>query len=102
MRTARVLGLAALAGGQTRTIEIERLPLAAFDVAGDIFVRCENGSHDLAIRTDSVFTDDSVDCARHAGGFAIRTGQATASPGEMPLGTGADRVEDTDIQNDVE
>lgn len=56
LRTARVLGLAALAGGQTRTIEIERLPPLA----------------------------------------------ATAFPGEMPLGTGADRVEDTDIQNDVE
>jgi nitrite reductase/ring-hydroxylating ferredoxin subunit len=82
--------------GEAKRVEIEgRLPLAVFNLEGEIFVTddfCTHGGASLA--EGFIDQDGTVECPFHQGRFDIRTGNAVAAPCHLPLPTYRVRIDE--------
>ncbi len=77
-------------------------PLAAFNVAGEVFVTSNICTHNIAMLTDGYFEGNIVECPMHGGCFNVKTGEATEFPCEEPLKTYPVAIDGEDVLVEIE
>lgn len=99
----RICSRQQLPEGEMLELELPGLPpLAAFDVAGEVYVTSNICTHNNALLTDGFLEDDIIECPLHGGCFNVRTGEAVAFPCEAPLATYAVVREGEDLLIEVD
>jgi 3-phenylpropionate/trans-cinnamate dioxygenase ferredoxin component len=79
--------------GTVRTLEIEGMPIAVFNLNGRYHAIEDRCSHEAETLSDGEIADDEIICPRHGARFSIPTGQALSPPAYEPVATFPVRVE---------
>lgn len=87
-----------LAPGQFRTVDVDGVQIAVFNVGGAYFALEDVCTHDGGQLTGGSIDGDQIVCPRHGASFCIRTGTALSAPAYEPTAKFPVRVEDSEIQ----
>ena len=88
----------ALAEGDVIGVIVEGREIALYEIDGDIFATDDICTHAYAKLSDGWFDKGEIECPLHAGRFDARTGKATAPPCVDDITTYETRVENGEIQ----
>jgi 3-phenylpropionate/trans-cinnamate dioxygenase ferredoxin subunit len=92
-----VCALADLPEGEAVRVELA-VPLAVFNVAGELYAIDDTCTHQEASLADGYLEDDcTVECPLHASCFDLRTGEPSGPPAKAPVRTHHVVVEDGTI-----
>jgi 3-phenylpropionate/trans-cinnamate dioxygenase ferredoxin component len=84
--------------GQFRTVEVDGVLIAVFNVDGEYHAIEDVCTHDGGTLTGGVVDGDEVTCPRHGAHFSIKTGEALSPPAYEPVATFPVRVENGMVQ----
>lgn len=76
---------------------IEGIPIAVYNVDGELFATHNICTHAYACLTDGYLDGDKIECPLHQGLFDVRTGEALDGPVDEDLKVYPVRVEDGTI-----
>ena len=88
----KVASLSALAVGQMIGVEVDDMPIAVYNVDGEIFATDNLCTHAFAMLTDGVLDGDIIECPLHGGCFKVKTGEGMGPPVPCNLKTYPTRV----------
>lgn len=92
-----VCAVADLPEGEAVRVDLE-VPIAVFNVAGDLYAIDDTCTHQDASLADGFLEDDcTVECPLHASCFDLRTGKPSGPPAKEPVQTHKVVVEDGTI-----
>lgn len=80
--------------GSRRTLEIEGVPVAVYNVDGSYFAIADTCTHAEATLSDGFLEGHEVVCPRHGARFSLVTGAALSPPAYEPVATFPVRVQD--------
>ena len=89
----RVCPLAELPPGEAVRI-VADVPLAVFNVDGELFAVDDTCTHQDASLADGWLEGCLIECPLHASRFDLRTGQVTGPPAKRPIRTHTVSVQD--------
>jgi 3-phenylpropionate/trans-cinnamate dioxygenase ferredoxin component len=93
----KVCEVADLPEGEAVRLDVE-VPIAVFNVAGELFAIDDTCTHQDASLADGYLEDDcTVECPLHASCFDLRTGAVSGPPAKIPVRTHAVVVENGTI-----
>lgn len=75
------------APGERRSIEIDGVHIAVFNLQGDYYAIEDVCTHDGGILTGGRIEGDQIICPRHGARFCIKTGEALSAPAFAPTAT---------------
>lgn len=81
-----------------KIIEIDRKPIAIFNLSGEFFAIEDNCPHQHLPLADGLVENDTITCPYHSAKFNIKTGELLAPPACDNLTTFPTRVIDGKIQ----
>ncbi|MFC5475641.1 non-heme iron oxygenase ferredoxin subunit [Paraherbaspirillum soli] len=84
--------------GQFRTVDVDGVQIAVFNVAGKYYAIEDVCTHDGGILTGGSVDGDEVICPRHGAHFSIKTGDALGPPAYEPVAIFPVRVEQGMVQ----
>jgi 3-phenylpropionate/trans-cinnamate dioxygenase ferredoxin subunit len=84
--------------GTRRTLEVEGLPVAVFNVDGEYFAIADVCTHEEETLSDGFLEDHEIVCPRHGAHFSLVTGMALSPPAYEPVATFPVRVEEGIVQ----
>ena len=87
-----------LPAGTVRTVDVEDVEIAVFNVDGEYYAIEDMCTHDGGILTGGTISGDQVTCPRHGARFSIKTGAALSPPAYEPVKTFPVRVEGGMVQ----
>lgn len=80
-----VAALDDLPEGERLFLEIDRLMIVVFNIAGEIFAIADVCSHDDGALGDGELAGYEITCPRHGARFNLRTGKALALPAVIDI-----------------
>jgi 3-phenylpropionate/trans-cinnamate dioxygenase ferredoxin component len=90
-----VCAVADLPDGEAIRVEGAPVPVAVFNVAGELFAIDDTCTHQDASLADGYLEDDcTVECPLHASCFDLRTGRPSGPPAREPVRTHTVVVQD--------
>jgi len=84
--------------GRFRTVEVDGVQIAVFNVDGEYHAIEDICTHDGGMLTGGTVDGDVVTCPRHGAHFSIKTGEALSPPAYEPVATFPVRVEQGMVQ----
>lgn len=66
--------------GRRKIVEVDGLPLAVFNIAGEYFAIADVCSHDDGPVAEGELLDHAIECPRHGAQFDVRTGRVLSFP----------------------
>ncbi len=87
--------------GEVIGVEVEGVPIAVYNLDGDIFATHNVCTHAFALLSDGYVDDGKIECPLHQGIFDIRSGKAEEGPVDEDLQTFAVKVEGDEILVEV-
>ncbi|HET7923163.1 MAG TPA: non-heme iron oxygenase ferredoxin subunit [Gammaproteobacteria bacterium] len=84
--------------GEYRTIDVNDVLIAVFNVGGTLYAIEDICTHDGGILTGGEFSGCVVTCPRHGAQFDVRTGAVLAPPAYEPVASLPVRVVDGMVQ----
>ena len=91
-----------LAPGEKKTIDLEGLEVALFNVDGEYYAIEDICTHDGAPLAHGDFVGEEIICPRHGARFCLNTGAALTPPAYESLAVFPTRVEHGRIQIDID
>jgi 3-phenylpropionate/trans-cinnamate dioxygenase ferredoxin subunit len=89
---------AELAPGAWRTVDVDGVQIALFNIAGEFYAIEDVCTHDGGILTGGRVEGDQIVCPRHGAHFCIKTGAALSAPAYEPTATFPVRLENGEVQ----
>jgi 3-phenylpropionate/trans-cinnamate dioxygenase ferredoxin subunit len=83
--------------GERLLLEIDGMPVAVFNVAGEYFAIADTCSHDDGPVAEGDLNEYRVECPRHGAMFDIRTGKALTLPAVVDIPAYPVRIEGDEI-----
>lgn len=93
----RVMGLEELPPGRMAYVEVDGLPIALANVAGELFAFGDSCRHEGGPLSSGVLIDDTVTCPWHGWTYSVRTGKSIVPPVGLRLPTYPVSVEEGQI-----
>ena len=93
-----VAASAELAPGAVRTVDVDDVQVAVFNVDGELYAIEDQCTHDYFCLSEGELEGEEVVCPLHGARFDLRTGEATAPPAYEAVVTYAVRVADGVVQ----
>lgn len=90
----RICSTDELAAGSVKSVKMEDLLLALYNVDGRFYATTDICTHAFALLSDGWLEDEIIECPLHGGQFNICTGKAVGDPAEIDLRTFPVRVVD--------
>lgn len=90
---ARVCTVAELLPGEYRTVDVDGVAIAVFNVDGLYYAIEDVCTHDGGVLTGGHFAGHEVECPRHGARFDVRSGAALCAPAYTPTTAFPVRVE---------
>jgi len=87
-----------LAAGQWRSLDVDGMPVAVFNLDGRYYAIEDVCTHDGGILTGGALEGEEIVCPRHGARFSIKTGAVLAPPAYEDVATFAVRVEGGMVQ----
>lgn len=87
-----------LPAGTCRTVEVDGIDIAVFNVDGEYYAIEDVCTHDGGVLTGGSVKGDEIMCPRHGARFSIKTGAALSPPAYESVATFPVRVEDGMVQ----
>ena len=84
--------------GQYKTIDINEVMIAVFNIEGQFYAIEDVCTHDGGILTGGSLTGCVITCPRHGAQFDVRNGEVLAPPAYEPVSTFPVRVHDGMVQ----
>ncbi|MGH8279325.1 MAG: non-heme iron oxygenase ferredoxin subunit [Gammaproteobacteria bacterium] len=84
--------------GQHKTVEINNVPIAVFNLDGKLYAIEDVCTHDGGILTGGDVTGHVITCPRHGAQFDIRSGEVLRAPAYEPVATFPVRVHEGMVQ----
>ncbi|HEX8963666.1 MAG TPA: non-heme iron oxygenase ferredoxin subunit [Rhodocyclaceae bacterium] len=94
MQWIEIASVDAFPPGTCRTLEVDGLPVAVFNVEGNYFAISDTCTHETQTLSDGFIEDHEVVCPRHGSRFSLITGAALSPPAYEPIATFPVRIED--------
>ncbi len=91
------IGLADLANGERRIVEIDGNAIAVFNIAGTLYAIADVCSHDDGPVAEGDLRDYEIECPRHGAHFDVRTGKVLSFPAIVDIPSYPVKVEDGEI-----
>ena len=92
-----------VAPGQTLRVVAEGVPIAIFNVHGELYAIGDTCTHEEFSLSDGDMVDDyTVECALHGAQFDVRTGEALCLPATEPAGSYPVWIEDGFLKVEVQ
>ena len=89
---------AEFAPGTWRSVEVDDVTVAVFNLEGDFRAIEDVCTHDYSSLTGGELQGEELSCPRHGARFNIRTGEALSPPAYEPVATMPVRVEEGMVQ----
>ncbi len=89
-----VASVEAFPPGTRRTLDVEGLPVAVYNVEGRYFAIGDICTHELECLSDGLLEGLEIVCPRHGAHFSLVTGMALSPPAYEPVPTFPVRIED--------
>jgi 3-phenylpropionate/trans-cinnamate dioxygenase ferredoxin subunit len=86
------------ARGDWRSLDVDGIQVAVFNLDGDYYAIEDVCTHDGGILTGGAVEGEQIVCPRHGARFSIKTGAVLAPPAYEDVATFAVRVEDDMVQ----
>lgn len=86
-----------LGNGQRKILEIDGLPVALFNIAGEYFAIADICSHDDGPVAEGELKDHTIECPRHGAHFDIRNGKVLSLPAIVDIPAYPVRIEGDEI-----
>lgn len=93
----RVCTLDELPAGAVRRVVVGGVPVALFNLGGEILAIDDTCSHALASLSEGYLDDDKIECPKHGSQFDVRTGDALSLPATRPVAKHSVTVKDDEI-----
>ena len=93
-----VAAVEGFSAGTWRTVEIDEVTIAVFNLDGEFYAIEDVCTHDFSTLTGGNVEGEEVICPRHGARFNIKTGEALTAPAYEPVPTLPVRVEDGMVQ----
>ncbi len=94
--------------GASKTIDVDGVPIAVFNVDGNCYAIEDRCTHDGGVLTGGQVEGDVVICPRHGARFCMRTGKAMSPPAyedvstfEVRIASGIVQVRDSRWDDEV-
>lgn len=87
-----------LRNGQRLIFEVDTLPIALFNIAGEYFAIADVCSHDDGPVAEGDVREYEVECPRHGARFDIKSGKALTLPAVVDIPAYPVRLEGDEIQ----
>jgi 3-phenylpropionate/trans-cinnamate dioxygenase ferredoxin subunit len=87
-----------LGNGQRLIFEVDTLPIALFNIAGEYFAIADICSHDDGPVAEGDVREYEVECPRHGARFDIKSGKALTLPAVVDIPAYPVRLEGDEIQ----
>lgn len=94
--------------GASKTIDVDGVPIAVFNVDGNCYAIEDRCTHDGGVLTGGQVEGDVVICPRHGARFCVRTGKAMSPPAyedvstfEVRIASGIVQVRDSRWDDEV-
>lgn len=84
-----------------KIVEIERIPIAIFNLSGEFYAIEDNCPHQHLPLADGLVENDIITCPYHNAKFNLKTGDVMAPPACDNLNTFPTRVIDGKIQIEI-
>jgi 3-phenylpropionate/trans-cinnamate dioxygenase ferredoxin subunit len=84
--------------GTCRTLEVDGVPVAVFNVEGSYFAIADVCTHEAETLSDGFVEGHEIVCPRHGAHFSLVTGMALSPPAYEPIATFPVRVENGVVQ----
>lgn len=84
--------------GTFRTVDVDGVQIAVFNVDGEYYAIEDVCTHDGGTLTGGTVEGDEVMCPRHGAHFSLKTGAALSPPAYEPVATFPVRVENGMVQ----
>jgi nitrite reductase/ring-hydroxylating ferredoxin subunit len=88
--------------GELRLYDVEGQPIAVALAGGTFYAFDDTCTHEMCSLSDGELDGTTVICACHDGEFDITTGEVLEGPPEDPVNVYAVRVEDDDLQVEIQ
>jgi 3-phenylpropionate/trans-cinnamate dioxygenase ferredoxin subunit len=88
--------------GQVKTLNVNGHHVALCNVEGTYFATQDLCTHDGGPLGEGELIEYEIECPRHGGRFDVRSGEVTAMPPMFPIKTFLVRVQDDEIQVEVD
>lgn len=88
--------------GQREVFDLDRLSILLLNIDGDFYAienLCSHEEYELAA---GVVADCAIECPKHGATFDVRSGEALSAPAYQPIRVFATRVEEGDVQVEVD
>ncbi len=89
----KVANIAEVPPGTAKLVFVDNVPLALYNVAGQIYATDDTCTHEEASLAEGELTEHVIKCPRHGAEFDVRTGQQLCMPAVAPVATYAVKVE---------
>lgn len=86
-----------LGNGHRKILEIDGLPVAVFNIAGEYFAIADVCSHDDGPVAEGELVDHQIECPRHGARFDVRNGKVLSLPAVVDIPAYPVRVEGSEI-----
>lgn len=98
MQWIDIAAVASFPPGSRRTLDLEGMPVAIFNVDGHYFAIADTCTHEAETLSDGLLDGHEIVCPRHGARFSLVTGAALSPPAFEPVATFPVRVEDGIVQ----
>ena len=93
----KVAEVSELPPGGKKLVEVDDIPVALFNVAGEFYAIEDVCTHDDGPLAEGELDGDEIECPRHGARFNVRTGVALCMPAVEPVECYEVKVEGDDI-----
>lgn len=98
----RVASTRDLRPGQMLCVEIDGLPIALANVAGDIYAFGDSCRHEGGPLSSGVLIDDTVTCPWHGWTYSVRTGKSIVPPVGLRIPTFPVHIDGEDVYIEID
>ncbi|MCZ6677867.1 MAG: non-heme iron oxygenase ferredoxin subunit [Candidatus Poribacteria bacterium] len=93
----KVAEVSELPPGGKKMVEVDDIPVALFNVAGEFYAIEDVCTHDDGPLAEGELDGDEIECPRHGARFNVRTGAVLCMPAVEPVECYDVKVEGDDI-----
>ena len=98
MEWIAIAAVEAFPPGSCRTLDVEGVPVAVFNVDGAYFAIADTCTHEAEMLSDGFLEGHEIVCPRHGSRFSLITGAALSPPAYEPVATFPVRIENGVVQ----
>jgi nitrite reductase/ring-hydroxylating ferredoxin subunit len=102
MAWTKVACPADIGGGECKGVHIDGVEVALYNVKGRFYATSNICTHQRTLLTEGYLEGEYIECPLHQGRFNVITGEAEGPPVKVALRVFPVRIEDGEIQVDVE